>query len=157
MVTVPVIDAVCVRDEVLEGVSVRTSVARGRHGTYAGALHSPGCSALPTQQSQQGDAAAGHRPQSNCVAGDERVALDVGVMVAVSLLTCVPDAPTLCVSLGVELDELKAPLAIVEVGGAEKMGDRVAAPVGVEDGEPRGCVHASVTWPWPPAWPAPGT
>ena len=35
----------------------------------AGALHSPGCSAPPTQQPQQGDAEAGHSAQSKADAG----------------------------------------------------------------------------------------
>ncbi len=64
-----VADGVPVCDEVAVAVCVRSGVPGGRHGTYAGALHSPGCSAPPTQQSQQGDAAdVAHRPQSNCAA-----------------------------------------------------------------------------------------
>ena len=64
-----VADGVPVCDGVAVTVCERSGVPRGRHATYAGALHSPGCSAPPTQQSQQGDADAGHRPQSYCPAG----------------------------------------------------------------------------------------
>ena len=41
---------------------------------------------------------------------------------------------------------------------AERVSDAlcVGVSVGVGDGDARSC-HASVTWPWPPAWPAPGT
>ena len=61
----------CVGVAVVEVVGVSLGVRGKRHGTYAGALHSPGCRTPPTQQSQQGDADAGHRPQSYCAAARE--------------------------------------------------------------------------------------
>jgi hypothetical protein len=51
-------------ERVLLGVS--DSVGGGRHATYATELHSPACRPPPTQQSQQGEPDAGHRPQSYC-------------------------------------------------------------------------------------------
>jgi hypothetical protein len=43
------------------------------------------------------------------------------------------------------------------VGGWLAEGEGEGSRVGVKEGEPRGCVHAIVTCPWPPAKPAPGT
>ena len=142
--------AVPVRDEVVVAVCVRSGVPRGRHAAYAGALHSPGCSAPPTQQSQQGDAAdVAHRPQSNSPAAaglrdaeGEAVAVDADV----PLLDALPVPVSEALALGDDVDDA------VARGAADSNGSRV----GVKDGEPTGCTHASVTWPWPPVWPAPG-
>ena len=47
-------------------LDVGVDVGSGKHTTYATELHSPACRTPPTQQSQQGEPDAGHRPQSYC-------------------------------------------------------------------------------------------
>ena len=149
-----VADAVPVCVEVVDGVCVRSGVPRGRHATYAGALHSPGCSSPPTQQSQQGDADAGHRRQSYCPAGSV-LCEAVGDEVAVEMGVPLPDA--LSVPVGEELaedDDVDGSVTTIEADGELAStrvgvvdGDADGSRVGVKDGEPTGCVHAMVTWP----------
>ena len=62
-----------------------------------------------------------------------------------------PDALPVPVSEALALDD-DVDDAVAR-GAADSNGSRV----GVKDGEPTGCTHASVTWPWPPLKPAPGT
>jgi hypothetical protein len=50
-------DTVAVADDVRELVGEYDGVSAGRHAEYGALLHSPGCSAPLTQQSQQMDAA----------------------------------------------------------------------------------------------------